>query len=108
MYTDLIKISEKPSVRGDYQFIFANAYYQIEDYENAETYYRKSMKNSGANVPQPQWNLTQTLYRLGKLEEAKENLEAWLEKFAEHYPNLEQRAQVVLDILDTQIERRRS
>ena len=106
LYTDLIKISEKPSVTGDYQFMLANAYYQTENYELAEKFYRASMENSGASVPQPQWNLTQTLYRMGRYDEARTNLEGWIEKFGEHFPNMERRAETVFTLIQSQIERR--
>lgn len=104
-YHNLLEISRKPSAKGDYQFMLGNAYFKVQNFDQAEHFYRESMKNSGADVPQPQWNLIQVLYRLGRYEEAKEQLESWREKYAEQLPDMQDRAQAVSGIIQQQISR---
>ena len=77
---------------------------QSSKLRSSRTLLSRKHEKPGADVPQPQWNLIQALYRLGRYEEAKE-LKSWREKYAEQLPDMQDRAQAVSGIIQQQISR---
>lgn len=102
----LVESSPKKGAIADYQYNIANAHFRNERYAEAANFYRLSMLKSPVSLPQPRWNLTQALYRMGELELARVNNEEWIKEFGEHYPGLMNQAELVRRILEGQITRR--
>ncbi|MFT5123983.1 MAG: tetratricopeptide (TPR) repeat protein [Kiritimatiellia bacterium] len=106
IYEGLVETSPKKGAIADYQYNIANAHFRNQNYKDAVEFYRLSIEKSPISLPQPKWNLTQALYRLGELELARVNNEEWIKEFGEHYPALMNQAELVRKILEDQITRR--